>query len=48
VLETIGSTTKMNTIEFSSFIEQIQQWSAEYLGVDIPSPNESLEIEFEG
>lgn len=46
VLETTGSTTEMDTFDFSKFIEKIQIWSAEYLGVEIPSPNEELEIEF--
>jgi hypothetical protein len=47
VIETTGSTTEMDTFDFSKFIEKIQIWSVEYLNVVIPSPNEELEIEFE-
>lgn len=46
ILRSVGSTTEMNTMEFSNFIEYIQQWAAEYLGVVIPSPNEELKINF--
>ncbi|RPE05516.1 hypothetical protein EGT74_24335 [Chitinophaga lutea] len=39
-LEGTKSTTELTTAEFSIYIEQIQQWAAEYLGISIPSPNE--------
>ncbi len=35
----------MTTTDFMGYIEQIQQWSAEYLNVQIPSPNEQIQIE---
>lgn len=35
-----GSTRKMNTIEFSEYCTQIQQWAAETLDCYIPSPDE--------
>ena len=39
------STTDMTTTDFMGYIEQIQQWSAEYLNIQIPDPNEQLTIE---
>lgn len=38
------STTELTKTEFSEYIAQIQQWTAEILGVIIPDPNEQLEI----
>jgi len=40
--ELIQETHKMTTIEFTQFIEQIIKWGAEYLGVQIPCPNEYI------
>lgn len=37
-----GSTTDMNTIEFMEYFSKIQQWGAEYLGINIPDPNQDL------
>lgn len=39
VIETIGSTTKLTTIEFNDYIDRIAQFAAEMLGVVIPPPN---------
>ena len=39
VLETIGSTTKLTTIEFNDYIDRISQFAAEFLGVEILPPN---------
>ena len=39
------STTEMTTTDFMGYIEQIQQWSAEYLNVQIPDPNEQIKLE---
>jgi len=33
-------TSKLTKLEFSEFIEQIIQWGVEYLGIEIPYPNE--------
>lgn len=43
-IERIKSTTELSTIEFSEYVEHIQQWCAEMFGVVIPSPNEQLTI----
>jgi hypothetical protein len=45
ILQIIGSTTELSTKEFNEYIESIQIWSAEYLNVNIPDPNEQTEIE---
>lgn len=34
--------SKLTVVEFSEYIEAICRWSAEYLGVVIPSPNQEL------
>lgn len=45
-IELLGSTTNLSTVEFNLFIDQIIQWAAEYLGIQIPLPNEPLTIEY--
>lgn len=40
------SSSEMTTIQFCSYIIEIQKWSAEFLGIDIPSPNEEIMLEF--
>lgn len=42
VKDIYGSTTKLSITEFNQFIEKVCKWAAEYLGVNIPSPNEEL------
>jgi hypothetical protein len=42
VIETIGSTATLTTIEFNQYIEEIIQWAAEYLSIQIPLPNELI------
>jgi hypothetical protein len=44
VIETIGSTAKLTTIEFMEYIDRIAQFSAEMLGVVIPAPNTQMDI----
>lgn len=46
-IEMPGSTTQMTKTQFSEYIEKIARFAAEYLGITIPSPNESLEMKFE-
>ncbi|MBO9151906.1 hypothetical protein ACFOTA_06785 [Chitinophaga sp. GCM10012297] len=41
VLTGSKSTTELTTLEFNTYIEKIQHWAAEYLGISIPSPNEN-------
>lgn len=44
VIELPGSTTQLNKLEFSEYIEKISQWAAEYLGVVIPVANADLKM----
>lgn len=44
-VEITRSTTDLSSKEFMQVKEQIQQWSAEFLGVDIPDPKENIETE---
>jgi hypothetical protein len=39
-----SSTTTLTKTEFAEYIERIAQWSAEFLNVAIPEPNEQLEL----
>lgn len=43
-IDHIRSTTELSTVDFLEYIEDIRMWCAEYLGVDIPEPNEQTEI----
>ena len=42
----IKSTTELDTFEFNEYFEAIIRWCAEYLSVEIPYPNEQVEINF--
>lgn len=41
-LEVPGTTTTLNKVQFGEFIEKIARWAAEYLGITIPSADETL------
>ena len=45
ILTSVKSTTELTTVQFMEFIEDIQQFGAEFLGIQIPSPNEQISIE---
>jgi hypothetical protein len=40
------STSRLTTVQFNELIEQVQRFGAEFLGIDIPSPNEQMQIAF--
>jgi hypothetical protein len=46
VIEVPGTTTQLNKIEFSEYIERIAQWAVEYLNVVIPPANADLTMKF--
>jgi hypothetical protein len=46
-IEVPGSTTQMTKTQFSEYIEKIARFASEFLGIVIPSANESLEMKFE-
>lgn len=39
----IKSTTELSTVEFNEYLEEIWQWSAEFLGINVPEPNQQLQ-----
>lgn len=46
ITESISS-SEMGTVQFMEYIQEIQKWAAEFLGIDIPSPNEETTLNFE-
>lgn len=42
VIDIAGSTAGLSVIEFNTLIEDVCRWSAEFLGVVIPSPNQQM------
>lgn len=40
------SSSDMSTTDFMTYIMEIQKWSAEFLNVQIPNPNESTTLNF--
>ena len=46
VIELLGTTTKLSTTEFNEYTDQIIQWASEYLNVQIPLPNEQLQMNY--
>lgn len=44
VIETIGSTTRLSTLDFENYLEQVRAWSASYLDCIVAMPNEQTEI----
>lgn len=41
-----GSTAELKTVEFNEFLEAVWKWSAEYLGIEIPSPNQQTTFNY--
>jgi hypothetical protein len=44
LMQTIGSTTKLNTIKFNEYIESIREWAWEYLSIEVPEPNTQQQL----
>lgn len=44
IINSIGSTTDLNPIEFSDYIDRIREWALEYLNIDIPEPNQQTTL----
>jgi hypothetical protein len=40
------TSSEMTTTQFCEYILEIQKWAAEFLGIDIPSPNEENLLNF--
>lgn len=41
------SSSEMTTTQFCEYILEIQKWGSEFLGIDIPSPNEENLLNFD-
>lgn len=41
------SSSEMTTTQFMEYIMEIQKWAAEFLGIDIPNPNEKTTLQFD-
>ena len=41
------SSSDMTTPQFLEFIMEVQKWASEFLGINIPDPNEEILINFE-
>lgn len=39
------TSSEMTTTQFCEYIIEIQKWASEFLGVDIPSPNEEMMLD---
>ena len=46
VIKLSKSTTELSTIEWETYMDQIRSFSTEFLGINIPLPNETLSIDF--
>lgn len=46
VLRFVKSTTDLTTIQFNEFTENIRIWANEFLGLQLPLPNEESELKF--
>jgi len=44
ILQTVGSTSQMSTVQMMEYFAEITQWAAEFLNVQIPEPGEQLTI----
>lgn len=47
VIQVPFSTTELFTVGFISYIEKIQRFAAEWFGINIPDPNEQMELVYE-
>jgi hypothetical protein len=41
------TSSEMTTTQFMEYIMEIQKWAAEFLGIEIPNPNEETTLNFE-
>lgn len=44
VIEIAGSTADLQTLEFNNFLEEVWQWASQYLGINIPEPNQQSKL----
>lgn len=41
------TSSDLTTTQFCTYILEIQKWANEFLGIDIPNPNEEIELNFD-
>ena len=46
VMRVPKGTSECSTSQFMDYIAEIQQWSAEILGINVPDPNQQADLEF--
>jgi hypothetical protein len=46
VMELPKSTATLTKTQFAEYVEKIRMWAADFLGINIPGPNQSLTMEF--
>lgn len=44
ILNTTGSTAQMTTVQMMEYFQEITQWAAEFLNVQIPEPGEQIKL----
>ena len=44
ILQTVGSTAQMTTVQMMEYFEDITRWAVEFLNVQIPLPGEQIEL----
>ncbi len=44
ILQSVGSTSKLSTVEAMEYFAEITRWAAEFLNVEIPAPGEQIRI----
>ena len=44
ILQTVGSTSQMTTVQMMEYFEDITQWAVEFLNIQIPQPNEQIKL----
>lgn len=42
----VKSTTELSTVEFNEYTEKIREWANSYLNLQLPLPNEDVELKF--
>lgn len=46
LLEIPKSTTSLTTTQFMEYMDRVKQWAGDFLGINIPDPNQSLTLNF--
>jgi hypothetical protein len=44
ILQTVGSTAQMTTVQMMEYFMEISQWAVEFLSINIPEPGEQIKL----